>query len=278
MFPHELEDTFGDVVRKASRGTKTSVDALARETGVGAKRLSDFIGDKAEPSTQEALAIAAALQLDPKKLVDSRLGHWLPDERPMPHFVIQQINAPQPSNGYFIMLDDRKTGAFVDPAGRPEAIIDGFKQAGIEPQYLLLTHKHLDHTDALAAVRKAFPNAKPVIHHIDAIPVGDAARGAIDIVDGASLPFGDGEIRMLYTPGHTDGSCCFLYKGHVFTGDTMFASSVGALFGERFGYDDLLRNVREKLLSLPESTVVFPGHGPSTTIAQERAHNPFFLS
>ena len=81
---------------------------------------------------------------------------------------------------------------------------------------------------------------------------------------------------MLYTPGHTDGSSCFIYQGNIFTGDTMFAGSLGKLFGDRFGYADLLRNARSKILSLPEETVVFPGHGPASTIAQERAHNPFF--
>lgn len=278
MFPVELEDTFGDVARKGSRGTKTTLEGLASKTGIAPQRLSEFIGDKAQPTEREALAIAEVLRLDPEKLVDSRLRHWLPEERALPKFLTQQINAPHPSNGYFLVLSDSKIGAFVDPAGRPEPIIDGFRRAGVDLQYILLTHRHLDHTDALAAVRKAFPKAKPVIHHLDAQAVGDAARDALDIVDGSSLPFGDGEISMLYTPGHTDGSCCFIYKGNVFTGDTLFAGSVGALFGERFGYDVLLKSVREKLLSLPATTVVFPGHGPSTTIGQERDHNPFFLS
>jgi hydroxyacylglutathione hydrolase len=278
MMRIELEDTFGDIVRKATRGTKTSLDALGAKTRVTGPRLSEFLADQTRPSATDAQAIASVLGLDPDKLVDSGLQRWYPDERPLPNFLVHQINAPHPSNGYFLLLRDRNIGAFVDPAGRPEPIIDEFRRTGIDLKYILLTHKHYDHTDALAAVRKAFPRAKPVIHPIDGATLGGVARGATDIVDGGRLPFGDSEIRMLYTPGHTDGSSCFIYKGNVFTGDTMFAGSVGGLFGDRFGYADLLRNVRDKLLSLPETTVVFPGHGPSTTIAQERAHNPFFLS
>jgi len=273
---HELEDNFGDIVRKASDGTKTRIESLSAETGIPVARLRTFLADESQPTEAEAKAIATALGLDVAKLVDSGLKRWYPKEKALPNFLAHQINAPHPSNGYFLLLRDRKIGAFVDPAGRPSNIIDGFKSAGIDLQYILLTHKHLDHSDALEPVRKAFPKATPVIHPLDGVTLGGAARDATPIVDGASLPFGDGEIHMLYTPGHTDGSSCFIYQGNIFTGDTMFAGSLGKLFGDRFGYADLLRNARSKILSLPEETVVFPGHGPASTIAQERAHNPFF--
>jgi hydroxyacylglutathione hydrolase len=81
---------------------------------------------------------------------------------------------------------------------------------------------------------------------------------------------------MIHTPGHTDGSSCFVYQGSMFTGDTLFAGSVGGVFGDRFGYPELLENARNKIFSMPDDTVVLPGHGPPSTIEQERAHNPFF--
>ncbi len=274
----ELEDTFGDIVRKASRGTNTGIESLSAETRIAASRLTKFLADEDHPTESEAQTIATALGLDVAKLVDSGLRRWYPNEKPLPNFLAHQINAPHPSNGYFLLLRDRKIGAFVDPAGRPQHIIDGFRSAGIELQYILLTHKHLDHSDALEPVRQAFPKATPVIHPLDGATLGNAARNAAAIVDGTSIPFGDSKIHLLHTPGHTDGSSCFIYEGNIFTGDTMFAGSVGKLFGDRFGYADLLRSVRLKILSLPEETVVFPGHGPASTIAQERAHNPFFSS
>jgi len=80
----------------------------------------------------------------------------------------------------------------------------------------------------------------------------------------------------VHTPGHTDGSVCFIYRGSVFTGDTLFAGSIGGIFDQRYDYHDLLRAASTKIFSLPDDTVVLPGHGPPSTIEQERAHNPFF--
>ena len=129
---HELEDNFGDIVRKASDGTKTRIESLSAETGIPVARLRTFLADESQPTEAEAKAIAVALGLDVAKLVDSGLKRWYPKEKALPNFLAHQINAPHPSNGYFLLLRDRKIGAFVDPAGRPSNIIDGFKSAGID--------------------------------------------------------------------------------------------------------------------------------------------------
>lgn len=272
----ELEDTFGDIVKKASHGSGVSTDAVARLTGIDAARLRDVLSDQAQPTEDEARAIAAPLRLDPGKLADIGLGRWRPVVRELdPHFG-HQINAPHPSNGYFVILEKQRVAAFVDPGGRQDNIIATLRRSPVALQYILVTHKHRDHTDALSDVRTAFPNARVVIHRLDSPALGHAARDAIGINDGDTLPFGDGQLRLLHTPGHTDGSSCFIYAGNIFTGDTLFAGSVGRVFGERFGYQDLLHNAASKIFTLPDDTVVFPGHGPPSTIAEERAHNPFF--
>ena len=272
----EMEDTFGDVIRKASRGLGLSARQLAEKTGVEPKRVADFIGDKAQPTDDEARAIAKTLKLDPGKLADIAAHRWQPEDIEQPNYIGHQINKPHPSNGYFLILEQQKVAAFVDPGGAERNIIATLQRSPVKLQYILLTHKHSDHCDALAPVRKAFPDATPVIHKLDAPALGEAARGAIGIKDGETLPFGDGEIRLLHTPGHTDGSSCFIYKSSLFSGDTLFAGSVGGLFGDRFGYQDLLHSISTKLFFLPHDTVVLPGHGPPSTVAQERAHNPFF--
>jgi len=272
----DLEDTFGDIIRKASRGTGLAVDALASKTGIAAARLEQFISDSARPTENEARSIAAQLRLDPGKLADIALSRWKPQTRELDPRFDHQINKPHPSNGYFIILEQQRAAAFVDPGGQPNNIVSTLRRSPVSLEYILVTHKHRDHTDALAPVRTAFPNAKVVIHRLDGPSLGAAARNAIAINDGDTLPFGDGEFRLLHTPGHTDGSSCFIYSGNVFTGDTLFAGSVGAVFGERFGYDDLLHNASSKIFALPDDTVVFPGHGPPSTIGEERAHNPFF--
>jgi glyoxylase-like metal-dependent hydrolase (beta-lactamase superfamily II) len=271
-----LEDTFGDVTRKASSGNRMNVSQLAQVTGIASSQIEQLLKDSAQPTQSEAHAIATALRLDPAKLTDSGLQRWYPQPFTPPAFLRHQINAPYPSNGYFLVLKEAGIGAFVDPAGSPAPIIEHFKREKVRLAYILLTHKHRDHSDALAAVRKAFPDAQPVIHELDAKEVGSAAHGAIPIRDGGRLPFGDAGIEMRHTPGHTDGSACFIYKGMIFTGDELFAGSIGRDFGERFGYADQLEAIGKKILSLPADTVVLPGHGPASTVAQERAHNPFF--
>ena len=277
MIQHSaLEDTFGDIIRKASSGRRMDVAQLSTATGIARAHLEQFMADAKAPTEPEAHLVAAALGLDPQKLADIGLGRWYPEAFKAPPFLRAQINAPHPSNGYAIILQDAGIGAFVDPAGAPQPIIDNFKRAGVNLQYLLLTHKHRDHSDALAAVHKAFPDATAVIHELDAAEVGAAAKGALPVADGERLPFGGGSIEMRHTPGHTDGSTCFVYRGLIFTGDELFSGSVGKDFGEQFGYDEQLVNIRHKILSLPADTVVLPGHGPASTVAQEQAHNPFF--
>ena len=272
----DMEDTFGDVVRKAARGRGIEVDALASATGIGAKRIADFIADRASPTEDEARSIAAPLRLDPGKLADIAVRHWHPEVRDLGPHLDHQVNAPHPSNGYFVILEQQRVAAFVDPGGRADNIAATLRRSPVRLEYILVTHKHRDHTDALADVRREFPDAKVVIHRLDSPALGDAARQSIGIEDGDSLPFGDGDLRLLHTPGHTDGSSCFVYAGNVFTGDTLFAGSVGGLFGDRYGYEDLLHHASSKIFTLPDDTVVFPGHGPPTTIGEERAHNPFF--
>ena len=144
-------------------------------------------------------------------------------------------------------------------------------------EYILITHKHADHCDATGDVAAAFPQAKIVMHALDSHAIGPLAAKALPIKDGDDLPFGDGvRIRMLHTPGHTDGSSSFVFNSTVFTGDTLFAASVGGAYGDVSTYGDILNSVRSKLFTLPDETVVMPGHGPPTTIALEKAHNPFF--
>ena len=184
---------------------------------------------------------------------------------------------PHPSNGYLFFLQDGKTAALVDPAGYPRTLLDAVNEGPYALRYILITHKHADHCDATADVARAFPGAQIVMHRADAHAIGALAERALPVSDGDELPFGeDASIRMLHTPGHTDGSSSFLFRSTLFTGDTLFAGSVGGAIGDVSTYDDILASIRFKYFALDDETVVMPGHGPPTTIAQEKAHNPFF--
>jgi hydroxyacylglutathione hydrolase len=277
-----LEDTVGDVVRKAMLGTGTPVEQLARKTGIAAAAIAAWIEDDGAPDEAQARAVAVVLDLDPGKLADLAARRWeqpeVGDERVRHH-----PQAPHPSNGYVFFLEGGRRSALVDPAGLPANLLRVLRAGDYHLQYILITHKHSDHCDATADVASAFPEARIVMHALDAHAIGPLARRALPVRDGEDLPFGDGvRIRLLHTPGHTDGSSCFLFAGEsagkpaLFTGDTLFAASVGGAYGNDSTYADILNGVRSKLFTLPDETVIMPGHGPPSTIALEKAHNPFF--
>jgi glyoxylase-like metal-dependent hydrolase (beta-lactamase superfamily II) len=195
----------------------------------------------------------------------------------MPADVRHHPQDPHPSNGYLFFLEDGRTAALIDPAGIPQNLMRAIGEGPYALRYILITHKHADHCDATGEIAKAFPQAHIVMHRSDVSAIGALAEHALPIRDGEELPFGDNAaIRMLHTPGHTDGSSCFLFRSTLFTGDTLFAGSVGGAFGDRSTSRDILDNVRTKIFALDDATVLMPGHGPPSTVAEEKAHNPFF--
>lgn len=271
-----LEDDFSDILRKASRGAGLDAAALAARSGLSAADITAWQKGDGAPDDAAARALAKLLGLDPGKLADSAARRWEPHVK-LPADVRHHPHDPHPSNGYLFFLDDGRTAALIDPAGLPSTILNAIAEGPFALRYILITHKHADHCDATADVSRAFPDAEIVMHRSDVAAIGALSKRAKPIVDGDELPFGENAaIRMLHTPGHTDGSSCFLFKSTLFTGDTLFAGSVGGAFGTTSTYKDILDSVRFKLFALDDATVVAPGHGPPSTIGEERAHNPFF--
>ncbi|HZY97165.1 MAG TPA: MBL fold metallo-hydrolase [Candidatus Cybelea sp.] len=271
-----LEDTFGDIVRKAMRGVGISEQQLAAATGIPVQSISDWLKDQAAANDAQAREVAKALRLDGSKLADSAGQRWAPPRIELPD-VRHHPQLPHPSNGYVFFLEGGRRAALVDPAGIPQNLLRVLRDGDYHLQYILITHKHPDHCDATADVAAAFPQARIVMHSLDVHAIGSLASRATLVRDGEALPFGDGSnIRMLHTPGHTDGSSCYIFQSTIFSGDTLFAASVGGAYGDVSTYDDILNGVRSKLFTLPGDTVVMPGHGPPTTIELEKQHNPFF--
>lgn len=271
-----LEDTFGDILRKAMHGAGVSEAALSRSTGIDPSSIAAWLKDRGAADDAQARAVARVLHLDPGKLADSAAQRWHPPEIEVDH-VRHHPQDPHPSNGYVFFLEGGRRAALVDPAGIPQNLLRVLRDGDYHLQYILVTHKHADHCDATADVAAAFPRAQIVMHELDVHAIGALAPKALRVRDGDDLPFGDDvRIRMLHTPGHTDGSSCYLLKSTLFSGDTLFAASVGGAYGETSTYGDILNGIRSKLFTLPDDTVVMPGHGPPTTIALEKHHNPFF--
>lgn len=271
-----LEDNFADILRKAMRGVGIDTTELARATGIPPPTIERWLEDDGAARDDEARAVAAILRLDGGKLADSAARRWNPPPIELSD-VRRHPQDPHPSNGYVFFLENGRRAALVDPAGIPQNLLRILREGDYHLQYILITHKHPDHCDATAPMAKAFPNAQIVMHKLDVHAIGSLASSALLVRDGESLPFGDGStIRMLHTPGHTDGSSCYIFKDALFSGDTLFAASIGGAYGDASTYDDILNSVRSKLFTLPDDTVVMPGHGPPTTIALEKDHNPFF--
>ena len=273
-----LEDTFGDVLRKAIRGNHTDVLALASQTGIDGAAIEAWLADRATANAEQARALAKALNLNPERLVERAADAFAPPRVSMDG-VQQHTQDSQPnSNGYVIYRGDRKRAALVDPAGTPQRLLHLLREGGFDLQYILITHKHNDHCGAVAAIAKEYPGAQIVMHPLDVHAIGALAPAALAADDGATFPFGDGaQIRVLHTPGHTDGSVCYLVDSTVFTGDILFSGSVGGAYGEQSTYADILRSVSTKIFTLPETTAIMPGHGPPSTVGTERAHDPFFF-
>lgn len=180
----------------------------------------------------------------------------------------------------------------VDPGLDAGPLIDFLKERKLTPTAVILTHGHIDHIAGLAELRHQFPDIKVYIHMHDAKMLTDPYTNlsmmggmpfrteAEDVVlkEPDTIELAGITLQVLHTPGHTTGGIC-LYSaedGVAFVGDTLFAGSIGRTDFPGGSMTELLTSVKEKLFTLPGQTKAYPGHGPATTIAREKAHNPFF--
>jgi len=197
------------------------------------------------------------------------------------------------TNCYVLRSNGAAKGCVViDPGLGAGRLFDFLKGHKLNPVAALLTHGHIDHIGAVAELRDNYPDIKVYIHKLDAKMLDDAhsnlsammgetfSAGAADFTleDGAVVEEAGIRLQVLHTPGHTPGGVCLYSKnqGVVFTDDTLFTDSVGRTDFPGGSMEKLLASVRGKLFTLPGDTIVYPGHGPSTTIAREKTHNQFF--
>jgi len=181
-----------------------------------------------------------------------------------------------------------KEAFVVDPGADSERILKEVQELGVSVKLILNTHGHMDHTGVVATIRDA-TSAGYAVHAQDVATVKrgvERGRAMIpDFVeppepdrllkDGDLIQAGELTFTILETPGHTPGSICISGHGVVFTGDTLFMGSIGRFDGPNASGPQLLDSIHTKLLVLPEETLVIPGHGPHTTIGNEKRRNPF---
>jgi glyoxylase-like metal-dependent hydrolase (beta-lactamase superfamily II) len=265
-----LEDNFDDVIKKAQRGLRLSDGELAQRAGVTPAELRALRGGAFDERVVRA--VAPVLRLGADQLVTLAQKRWYPEPVILPRG-FAMFNTPYEDmtvNSYLVWDPRSRLAAAFDTGATCEGMLTIIASEQLTVRYLFLTHTHEDHVaDAARLV---------------------AATGA-DIYSSELEPFAGGKtfrenqtfhldslaIKTLLTSGHSPGQTTYLVTGLAWPlaicGDSMFASSMG---GGLVSYDDQYRNNREKIFTLPRDTVIAPGHGPLTTLAQEKKHNPFF--
>jgi glyoxylase-like metal-dependent hydrolase (beta-lactamase superfamily II) len=188
------------------------------------------------------------------------------------------------------VIGSEETGAIIDPGDEATRIALAVEQTGLEISQILVTHAHIDHVGAVTALADEY--ACPLLMHAEAEPMVRQLPtqamtmglrfGKVPVVDRyiedeEMLEVGGLKLKSLYTPGHAPGHLAFYVEdeGVVVSGDALFAGSVGRTDLFAGSMEVLMDSINNRLLTLPDETRVYPGHGPPTTIGDERAHNPF---
>ena len=274
-----LEDEFGDIISKARGGTGLSTQEVADQIGVPVNDLEQMERYQLIPDDGVIGQLADVLTLDAECLIDIARGRWTPKDpegRVGAEMVLERLSVggAYKANCYIVGCAHTKEGIVIDPGDNGRSILDSIRSDGRSIRYILLTHGHGDHTGALSEVQGA-TGARMFIHREDrALLGGVLPKGADTVGDGDSLHFGQLEILARHTPGHSMGGMSYVVGDVAFVGDTLFAGSLGRAT-RRGNYPILLRSAREKILTLKDETTLFPGHGPATTVGEEKAHNPF---
>lgn len=196
---------------------------------------------------------------------------------------------PVQTNCYFAINKETKEALVIDPGEEAARLMQQIREQGLTVVAILLTHGHFDHAGA-AEELSTLCNAPVYAHEAEKetleseklnacwmIGRKETYRADLFVKDEQELDLAGFHIRVLFTPGHTKGGCCyyFPYENVVFSGDTLFQMSVGRTDLEGGSMSQIVRSIQEKLMPLPEQTVVYPGHGEATTIETERMYNPY---
>jgi glyoxylase-like metal-dependent hydrolase (beta-lactamase superfamily II) len=195
------------------------------------------------------------------------------------------------TNCYIYGSEKDKEAVVIDPGGSPERILSALYGLATNVLYIINTHGHVDHIAANRQIKKR-TGAQILIHQADSEMLIDARKNFSDLLavpvtsppadrllgGGDVIRVGELELKVVHTPGHSPGGISLISEGLVFSGDTLFAGSIGRWDFPGASYNLLLASLRNKLLVLDDDMIVYPGHGPSSTIGAEKQGNPFVNS
>lgn len=266
-----LEDTFTDVLGKAMRGQKLSVHTAAARAGLDTAAVTRLITGTFDETG--ARALAAALKLNAGALVRLAGGEYAPDV-PCPPAIIP-VTTPYGDmtvNAYVVYDRTSRDAAVFDTGADASPLLEAVRSCGLNVVAIFLTHSHADHIHALATLKREL-GVEAWSSELEPV------RGTNTFRPGDLFNAGEHFIRTRLTPGHSPGGSTFVIEGPILqaaiVGDALFAGSIG---GVHDGYDVTLAAIRREILGLRDDTIICPGHGPLTTVALEKANNPFFAA
>lgn len=278
-----LEDEWFDIVQKARWGLGWSLADAARAANVSFETLELWESGRGAPQPAQLAALARTLGLDAAKLSAIHQGGGIPSPQPregggqVRYLALTGQMRGYPVHAYLIFREGSPDAALVDTGYEPIHALEAVAQRRLLLRWIALTHCHRDHMEgasflkAQTGARVAVPAAEWEVyqaHHGEPADLAVSTGSAIEVGPGLSL-------LPLPTPGHTAGGTCYGVDRLCCVGDALFAGSTGRSMSPA-GYASLLASVRERVLSLPADTVLLPGHGPITTVGEERRNNPFF--
>lgn len=270
-----LEDGFADVLKKAANGMGYNASGLSRLTGLDPIRIQMVLDGTFESGT--VMGLAKALKLHAPSMFQLATRAWYPEQVELDG--LAAFNTPFPVPGYEEMTvnsylvwepNSRVAGAF-DTGANVDQMIKLIEMKKLDLKYIFLTHKHPDHIKALpdlverTGCKKVYTNEK------------EPVEGAQLFKAGTYLTIGMLGVETCLTSGHSPGGTTYVISGLdlpvAIVGDALFCCSQG---GANEAYNEAIENNKRDIFSLPDETIICPGHGPMTTVGQEKEHNPFY--
>mgnify|MGYP000684080813 CR=1 FL=1 len=270
-----LEDNFEDVLSKAASGLGFDAGALAARTGMEEARIKEVLGGKFDSGVVARLA--EILDLNGPSLFELATKAWVPD--PVKLDGLAAFNTPFPVPGYeemtvnsYLVWDpETRYAAAFDTGSDVGEMLDLIEEKSLRLGMVCLTHTHSDHIQALDRLMKETGQPQLYVNELEAI------KGAQAFQAGTSLSIGHLQVQTRLTRGHSPGGTTYIVSGLgkplALVGDALFCCSMG---GAGSHYEEARELIRKNILSLPEETILCPGHGPMSTVGQEWQHNACF--
>ena len=265
-----LEDNHEDIIAKALRGQGVGKSAIAERANVERSVIDRIL--RGEVLEDVITCIAPVLGLSAEKLLISARKEWSP--KPVELTGLKRFESDfgeMSVNAYIVYEQDSRKAWIFDTGTDCNSLISFIEEDGLKVDSILLTHTHRDHIYCLDQLKCKFPSANIYVHKDESI------EQVTQIEEGFQLSLHSLKLIALHTHGHSAGGLTYLIEGLpcpvAIVGDALFAGSMG---GGMVSYQDALQTNREKIMTLPDNCVLCPGHGPMTSVVEEKKYNPFF--